>query len=287
MRRILIALSVIPLILGGAYYILQYLPEVDPSPKNGPVAELAVASATDRQPLTTAIRNPAGLAFIGETGTWLVTTDDRVFAELAADFGSVISQVTLAHNPLGAGDTEGVAYLGGGRAVVTGENGVVIAMQRNGDGWRETGRFAIGGFEAGTQLGSAAYNPLTDTLYTAQKKGAKLLYAIDLATRTVSVRPMKLAHGLAERPGRKWSEFTIAGLTFHDGRLYAISEAYSSLLAIETDGIVSGVVGLDNINESAGISISDNSFKLIGDAENYLPDPPIYIVKTGIINARR
>lgn len=261
----------------GAFTIYQLIPEVDPIPANGPLATLPMMDGSST-PFGAAVRNPAGITWMADSGTYLVSTDDRVIAEVSADFKTVISQMTLPAAPLGTGDTEGVAYLGGNRVAVIGERGVVILMQRSDTGWQETERFAIEGMVKGTQLGSGAYDPDTNTLYTAQKSGEKRLYRINLNTRDTDVIDMTLAPDLAVLANRDWSEFTIAGLGFADGKLLANSEAFSSVLTVQTSGEVTAVHGVSNINEAAGLTVRDDQIVLVGDAESYLPTPPIYLI---------
>ena len=283
MAKKAIQLSVLALFigLGAGYYYLQYVPEVDPNYHNAPVTGVSVKPIEQVLPFTPLIKNPAGISYIPDTNTFLVSTDDRVFAEVSADFKRALFTATVANSPFNIGDTEGVTYLGEGKAALIGENGVVIIFARRGKiHWVELERFVIEGFNNSTQLGSAAYDAKNHILYTAQKKGeAKVLYAIDITNREVKVIDLKLADKFIQKSNRRWDEFYIAGLTFRNAKLYAISEAFSAMLTIETDGTVSAITGLAGIQESAGITFKNNKFYFIGDAENYLPEPPVYVLK--------
>jgi uncharacterized protein YjiK len=266
----------------GAFWVWDHIPEVDPDPANSPIENMSMIKGKS-VPLTQAVADPAGIVFLPDSETYLVSTDGRELIELSADFLTVLSAITLPASPFGIGDTEGVTYLGNGKAAVIGETGVVLLMSRDGKGWKETERFPITGFKAGSQLGSATYDPATQTLYTAQKKGEKILYKININDRTVEVFSMTLSSDVQERSGRKWQELTIAGLQFHKGRLYGISEAFSSLLVIDPNGSVDTVLGLTGINESSGITVKDGVLTLVGDAEGYLPPPPIYLLDPSAI----
>ena len=261
----------------GAFTIYDRIPEVDPIPTNGPLAQLQTMEGNS-VPFEAAVRNPAGITWMADSGTYLVSTDNRVVAEVSADYSLILSQITLPANPLGTGDTEGVAYLGNGNAAVIGERGVVILLQRADSGWEETERFSIDGMVAGTQLGSAAYDPATNTLFTAQKAGEKRLYRINLDTHQVDVIDMALSPDLMVADGRDWTEFTIAGLGFAHGELLANSEAFSSVLTIQTSGEVTAIHGITDINEASGLTFHGDQVVLVGDAESYLPEPPIYLV---------
>lgn len=275
--KTLTTIAIVGVAAFGAFTVYDRIPEVDPIPANGPIAELQMKDGSSAA-FGAAVRNPAGITWLADSRTYLVSTDDRVLAEISADYSTTIWQMILPASPLGTGDTEGVAYLGKNRAAVIGERGVVILMQRSNSGWEETERFAIKGMVAGTQLGSAAFDPSTNTLFTAQKKGKKILYRINLETRDVDVINMTISPELKLKQSRNWSEFTIAGLGFSDGVLLANSEAFSSVLTIQTSGEITNIHGINNINEAAGITVHDDKVVLVGDAESYLPAPPIYSI---------
>ena len=260
----------------GAYTIYDRIPEVDPTPTNAPIANMQILQGHSTA-FDAPVVNPAGITWMANSGTYLISTDNRVVAEVSADYSTVLSEMKVSTNPIGTGDTEGVAYLGNGQAAVVGERGVVVLLARTVDGWAETDRFDIEDIVAGTQLGSAAYDAATNTLYTAQKTRELRLYAIDLDDLSVEIIDMTLAPNLDVVEGRAWSEFTIAGMDFDNGALLANSEAFSSVLEIQTTGLVSDVYGIDNINEASGLTIRDGQIVLMGDAESYLPEPPIYL----------
>jgi len=206
----------------GAYTIYDRIPEVDPAPANAPIANLQILQGHSVA-FDAAVVNPAGITWMADSGTYLISTDNRVVAEVSADYKFVLSEMTVTKRPIATGDTEGVAYLGDGRAAVVGERGVIVIIERTGDGWAETDRFAMDGMVASTQLGSAAYDATTNTLYTAQKTGEKRLYAIDLESRAVEVTDMTLAANLDVAEG-------------------ANGEAFSAVLEIQTNGVVTDVL---------------------------------------------
>jgi len=279
--KLLTASGITLVLLGGAYYNFEYMPEVDPDYNNSPVTGMSYSGVSNQQPFTTQIANPAGISYNYDDNTYLVSTDDRVFAEVADNFTEVLSSIVINNKPHSIGDTEGVAYLGGGKAAAIGENGAVILLTKQSSGqWLETERFTIDGFKESSQLGSAAYNPATNILYTAQKKSTdKVLYAINLTSHKVEISPLVLGSGLKQKVGRDWSNFYVAGLNFKDNQLHAVSEAYSSILSIELSGVVTKITGIENLSESAGITHNGSNYVLIGDAEGYLPDPPIYMIE--------
>lgn len=282
LKRSIIWAPIIAIAAFGAVIIIDRIPEVDPNPANGPISNITILNST-LAPLTTLVKDPAGIVFLQDTNTYLVSTDNREILEISNNFSSVISKITLPNAPLSIGDTEGITYLGNGKAAVAGENGVIILLERINNIWQEQERFAITNFVASTQLGSLTYDAATQTLYTAQKKKQKRLYSIHLPSKKSTMVEMALSANLHEKQSRKWQEFTIAGMQFSNGLLYAISEEFNSLLIFTPHGELKGAHGLANVNESSGITISFNKTKganitLIGDAEGYLPDPPVYFI---------
>ncbi len=78
----------------GAFVIYDRIPEVDPIPTNGPMAALQLKEGRSI-PFGAAVPNPAGITWMADSATYLISTDDRVVAEVSADFGTVLSQITL------------------------------------------------------------------------------------------------------------------------------------------------------------------------------------------------
>ena len=277
---VLVGLAAISIGAIGFVIYWQYTPEVDSQPSSAPVYSIDMTSG-QAIPLTTKVKNPAGISYLADSDTFLISTDDRVVAEVSSDFKTVLSSMTVDANPLKIGDTEGVVYLGNGEAAAIGETGAVVMLKRDKGNWIEVDRFPISTFKKGTQLGSAAFDPQSRTLYSAQKKNGKVLYKINLDSRESEAIPMQLDIKLHEKSGRSWNEFYVAGLQFHEGKLYGVSESFSSILTITTSGLVENITGVSNINESSGITVREGVFTLLGDAENYLPVPPIYIIDEG------
>ena len=154
-----------------AFLILDRIPEVDPDPANAPIEHMAMVGAMQR-PLTEAVINPAGIVFLPDSKTYLVSTDDQNFIELSEDFSFVISSTSIPNRPHAIGDTEGVTYLRNDRAAVVGENGVVILMTRNKEGWEEQERFPIPGFIAEPNWVRLLMT-LTRKFYIPRKRRAK------------------------------------------------------------------------------------------------------------------
>lgn len=139
-KNIATSIAAITAVAVGAFIYWQYTPEVDIQPSNAPVHSMNMTSGK-AIPLTAQIKNPAGITYLPDTDTYLISTDNRVVAEVTRDFSTVLSSMVVSAKPLNTGDTEGVTYLGDGEVAVLGENGVVVLLKRSEENWKETDRF--------------------------------------------------------------------------------------------------------------------------------------------------
>jgi hypothetical protein len=68
-------------------------------------------------------------------------------------------------------------------------------------------------------------------------------------------------------------------MTFGNNHLYIFSEAYSTIFKFNPESKrVVAVYGVNDIHESAGITLKEGVAYLVGDFESYLPAPSFYKV---------
>lgn len=259
----------------GAIYYFFFKPEVDSVAQNAPLNS-KIVTIEEKIELVSEINAPSGIAYDDEHERFLVITDDYRFFVLNADLNEVLFESTFQDGV----EKEGITYLGDDQAVILAENGTVVFMEDKGDNnWVEGTRTS---FTPSGPLGSAAYDPLNQHIYTANKKGEKLIYKLDRQGNLIESFPLHLSEQItANRAYHLTTDYTVAGMTYRDGHLYLFSEAYSTIFKLDVASKeVKEVFGVQNMLESAGITAKDhNTFYLIGDAEYYLPRPPIYQVK--------
>lgn len=263
------------LVVTSAIYYLFFKVEVDSVAQNAPLNSKLV-SVEQKIDLIEGINAPSGIAYDEQHERFLVITDDYHFFVLNTELNEILFQ----HKFQDRIEKEGITYLGDHQAVILAENGTLVFMEDSGDNnWRERERVS---FTPSGMLGSAAYDSVNQHIYTANKRGEKLIYKLDREGNLIERFPLHIAEPItANRAYDLTNDYTIAGMTYRDGQLYLFSEAYSTVFQLDVGSQeVTEVFGVQNMLESAGITAKDeHTFYVIGDAEYYLPRPPIYVVK--------
>ena len=79
----------------GAYSVCDRIPKVDPGPANASIANLQILQGSSTA-FDAAVKKPAGIAWMADSATYLGSTDNRVAAEISADYSNVLSEITIA-----------------------------------------------------------------------------------------------------------------------------------------------------------------------------------------------
>lgn len=270
-----IAAFVVLLIVTGAIYYLFLKPEVDSVAQNAPLNSKTVMIEQEIE-LLSEINAPSGIAYDDEHERFLLITDDFHFFVLNAGLNEVLFESRFQDGL----EKEGITYLGDHQAVILAEDGTLVFMADRGDNnWVEQKRTS---FTPSGTLGSAAYDALNQHIYTANKTGQKLIYKLDRQGNLIEHFPLHLAEQItANRAFDLTIDYTIAGMTYHNGHLYLFSEAYSTIFKLDVvSKDVTELFGVQDMLESSGITAKDkHTFYVIGDAELYLPRPSIYLVR--------
>jgi uncharacterized protein YjiK len=264
------------MVAGGLYYLFL-MPEVDSVAQNAPL-DSKIVSIEQQIELESQITAPSGIAYDYDHQQFLVITDNSEFFVLKEDLSEVRFKSTLQDRL----EKEGITYIGDNQAVLLSEDGTVLFMQESEEHkWVESRRQAKH-FAPSGPLGSAAYDRVNQHIYTANKRGEKVIYQLDREGKLIDSFPLRLSDQLtAQQAYDLTTDYTVAGMTYSDGYLYLLSEAYSTIfkLNVETRE-VDELFGVNEMLESAGITAKDqHTFYVIGDAEAYLPKPPIYQVR--------
>jgi disulfide bond formation protein DsbB len=102
------------------------------------------------------------------------------------------------------------------------------------------------------------------------RSGRLVVSRFDRADMTLSeefLPTLDPASGLAFGSGRTLDEYVIVGAAFHDGRLYALSAAYSTLLAIDpATHSVASAWALGGIERPTGVAFRNGTVYVIDDA---------------------
>ena len=79
------------------------------------------------------------------------------------------------------------------------------------------------------KLGSLAYDPVNERLYSAGKEGKKIIYKINRDGKLLRSIEFSVGDISAKREFDIAKDYTIAGMAFGNQHLYIFSEAYSTI----------------------------------------------------------
>ncbi|MGF1765162.1 hypothetical protein [Aliivibrio kagoshimensis] len=270
-----VAVGLLALLTVGAYSLLTGK-EVNDISTDSPHSSIQLASSSTYLMVKDYLAS--SMAYNQDTREFLMTSDHphTLFAEpistlmvLADDLVTVKQTLDIPSDS----DLEGLAYVGNNMAIAISEKGTIYRLKNDGEKWSllDSKKGLIGQV---TKVASLATDVEADKLYTAEKEGKKNLYIMDMQGQLERTIELKF-----DNPAGAYSlesDFTIAGLTYHNGYLYMLSEAYSTVFKfdLKTEKIIQAY-GLSDSHEMGGLTFRDGHFVTAGDAESYLPDPVI------------
>ena len=272
-----------PISLRGSWTVP--LPEVtaaaaDPDPAHGPLANLPALAVSGWErvgaPLEGALR---GLARDSATGRYLAVTEGYGVYLLDSTAARVLHHVALDGGwSIDLAPLTGAAFLGGDTLALIGTNKSWVLLRPDpkadaGAMWRrfratdggvtelDRGRFAT--VRARQQyVHSLAFDPAAQELITVSVPSAqqKRLVVSRFARRDrvlSSEFVPRLGAGLATSgENRSVAEFLVTGAAVADGRLYAISAAYSTMLVIDLqDRIVKAAYAVPGLTRPIGVAV--------------------------------
>ena len=177
------------------------------------------------------------------------------------------------------GDLEGIAYIGNNEIAMISEVGTIVYLEEKNSEWKEKRRVSILNKNDRHKLGSLAYDPVNELLYSAEKEGQKVIYQISRDGKLQNSFELSVEGIDTNRKFDISKDYTIAGMTFGNKHLYIFSEAYSTIFKFNPESKrVVAVFGINDIHESAGITLKEGVAYLVGDFESYLPAPSFYKV---------
>jgi disulfide bond formation protein DsbB len=121
---------------------------------------------------------------------------------------------------------------------------------------------------------SAAFDPATNSVYTVTVPNNKVkrlvLSRFDRRDMTLSEEfspTIAPAAGLALAGKRSLDEFVVTGATIADGRMYAISAAYNTLLTIDlSTHMVVAAHTIPGLVRPTGIAVKGESLYIVGES---------------------
>jgi hypothetical protein len=258
--------------------------ELDDASLNGPI-DSEVVQAVERKPMFEGVL-AAGIAWDFDQDRFFISTDQphSLMSNQMATFyvvNAALDRILYQQDFLVDGDLEGIAYIGDSEVAIMSETGTLYFLREEGSTWVGSGDISIFVGQGRHKLSSLAYDADNDVLYSAEKEGAKIIYKISrTGTLLESFELSVSATVSASRPFDLATDYTIAGMTYEDGYLYILSEAYSTIFqySLEQREAIR-VFGVTGIHESAGITLRQGVAYLAGDEESYLPPPQFYVVE--------
>jgi len=175
--------------------------------------------------------------------------------------------------------SEGISYIGNNEIAMISEVGTIVYLEEKNSEWEEKRRVSILNKNDRHKLGSLAYDPVNELLYSAEKEGKKVIYQISRDGKLQNSFELSVEGIDTNRKFDISKDYTIAGMTFGNNHLYIFSEAYSTIFKFNPESKrVAAVYGVNDIHESAGITLKEGVAYLVGDFESYLPAPSFYKV---------
>jgi len=259
-------------------------------PEAGPFGTLPALAASGQERLTVLLEGPpTDLAYDAATDRFLVTTPRGIYITNGTLDGVVRHTIVDPGYSVDLGRFAGAAFLDGRKVLAVGENKSFVVLRENDkanaaanyryflesfDKFDEISRSRFGTVRARMMYTmSAAFDPATRSIYTITVPNAKVKRLVvsrfDAGDMTLSeefVPKVSGAAGLSLQPTRSVDEFYVTGVTVANGRLYAVSAAYSTLLAIDlASHEVVEARAIPGLERPVGLALKGDEFYVLGE----------------------
>ncbi|CAM2010179.1 hypothetical protein [Acanthopleuribacter pedis] len=246
-----------------------------------PIAHAGELAVVDQIALPEDVKQPSGL-YRDALGRWFISTDQAEIFELDAGFGSVGRfEVTYENVACNQGCTEAVSGTGDSLHILTDE-GYVARYQRDGTGFQYREEFSTayqGSSGEDLVFSGLSYRPDTQTFYllsdAPDADQADMLLEVDASFNELSRKTLSYS---GELSGSLF-EYDAAGVQYHNGKIYALSDLYNTLLEINLDGEIQRAFAIDRevLREPSDLFIHEGLIYMVGDHENEEPTPPVTV----------
>jgi disulfide bond formation protein DsbB len=259
---------------------------LNPDPAAGPIAALPALPARRARIGFALEGTPTDLAFDAPSGQFLVTTQQGVY--LADESLASVKRETVVDvgysvdlGQFGAG-----AFLDGGRVIAVGENKSYVVLEardadadanfryflRSFDRFAEVSRGRFGTVRARMMYSlAAAYDPATRSVYTLSLPNNKVKRLVVSRFGPDMILSEEYAPGLGGDAGlaltrqRTLDELHVTGAAIADGRLYAISAAFNTLLTIDlARREVVAAHAVPGLEQPTGIAVKGSELYIVG-----------------------
>ena len=233
---------------------------------------LPILSTIDLPP---EVMQPSGIDYDPKNQTFYLVTDQAEIIELSNDFQTVYSFKTISNKPLllRQGNIESTDFHKG-KMYVSGDNGTVQIWTKANDNWfKESSIIPEKKQSIQYSAEALAIDPNTGNMYFGDDD--RIIVLNQKGQFLSSITLEKTA-----KQERTTSEFVIAGMDFHEGILYVLTEYYSAILTVDPNtGEIDEVYALEGIIEGAGLAVTARAFFVCVDHEVDEAPPGIKVYK--------
>jgi disulfide bond formation protein DsbB len=263
----------------------------DPDPAHGPfarLASLAQVAPSRRLPPIDGGGAISGLAYDAARDRFVVTTDHAVATfdgALSRPLARVVIDPNFSVDLARFGD---IAVLGGGELLAVSENKSYVLLRDDPGAdtvasWRyflvpgpfaemARGRFATVRAKMAF-VRAAAFDAAAGSIWTVSLPNPRsprlVLSRFDRADLTLSqelLPSIDPASGPALAPGRAIDALSVTAATMHAGRLWAVSAAYSTLVAIDpANGRIVAAWAVPGLRRPAGLAVREGQLLVLGE----------------------
>lgn len=277
------------------------LARLDPDPATGPLAHLRTLRIVSRQPMPLALQGtPTGLAYDDVSDRFLITTQHGVYIA-DGSFGRVLRYTIVdAGYSVDVGRFAGAAFLGSGTVMAVSENKSFVVLKEreraapaahfrffleSPDAFDEVSRSRLSTVRARMMyILSLAFDAGTESLFTFTVPNGKsrrlVVSRFDRRDLTLSAEfspslPASATSAL-QGPDRSLDELYVTAATFSDGRLYGLSAAHATLLAIDPGrGSVVAGYAIPGLVRPTGIARKGDRFHVVSaDGTVFIVEAP-------------
>jgi disulfide bond formation protein DsbB len=257
----------------------------------GPLAKLPALEVRARKALALSLRGSVtDLAYDAGTNRFLLTTESGVYLADEA-LGNVVRYTIVDPGySIDLGRFAGAAFLDGATVMAVGENKSFVVLRENDkadadknfrfflesfDRFDEVSRSRLGTVRARMMYTmSLAFDPASKSLFTVTVPNAKVKRLVvsrfDRGDMTLSEEFMPR---LGEGAGLAWNgekrsldELYVTGAAVADGRLYALSAAFNTLLTIDlSTHTVIAAHAIPGLSRPTGLAIKGGDFYIVSE----------------------
>jgi disulfide bond formation protein DsbB len=262
---------------------------VEPDPAKGPMSGLPVLPVVSRSKIAVPLKGaPTDVAYDAATARFLVTTDQAGIYLLDSALATLDRYTIIdVGYSVDLGRLAGAAFLGHGELIAVGDNKSFVVLARSDtasgdanfryflesrDKFEERNRSRFGTVRARMlYVQSAAFDASANAVYTVAVPSRFVTRLVvsrfdrrDFLLSAEFVPSLASASGLRLATDRSLGEYVVSGAAVVEGKLFAISAAFSTLLTIDlaTHQVVAAHV-VPGLATPVGLAAKDNALVIL------------------------